>query len=318
MIRIIKPGLFTTVQDEGRWGRQAYGVSVAGPMDPLSHRLANLLVGNSLDCATLEVTLTGPEIEFINPAAFALTGAEFDLTLDGHHVSMNAPVDAPSGARLQLGTRHRGARAYLGVAGGVDVPPVFGSRATHVISRIGGLFGRALASGDTLSIGRQTAAMVRRRASACSARPEPVEGPAGGVFPMPQGSARVRVLPGPDEEAFGSDAMHVLTDARYQITSASNRMGYRLAGPALAMTAQADQISEATPAGSLQIPPSGEPILLMADCQTTGGYPRLATVISADLPIAGQLAPGDWIRFEPCDRTSAIAALMARERVMLE
>jgi antagonist of KipI len=233
-----------------------------------------------------------------------VTGAEFDLTLDGRLVSMNTVVSASKGSRLQFGARHRGARAYLGVAGGFDVPLVFGSRATHVISRMGGLSGRALASGDTLSIGRPTADSAHRLAC--------------GAFPMPHGGARVRVWPGPDEAAFGSDAMNVLTRARYQITSASNRMGYRLAGPPLAVAAQADQISEATPAGSLQIPPSGEPILLMADRQTTGGYPRIATVISADLPLAGQLAPGDWIEFEACDRALAIAALAARERVVLE
>jgi antagonist of KipI len=272
-------------------------------MDRFSHRLANLVVGNALESATLEVTLTGPEIEFVHAAVFAVTGAAFDLTLDGHLVSMNTAVSASKGSRLRFGARRRGARAYLAVAGGFDVPLVFGSRATHVISRMGGLSGRALASGDTLSIGRPTAGSAHRLAC--------------GALPMPQGGARVRVCPGPDEEAFGSDAMSVLTRARYQITSASNRMGYRLAGPPLAVAAQADQISEATPAGSLQIPPSGEPILLMADRQTTGGYPRIATVISADLPLAGQLAPGDWIEFEACDRALAIAAFAARERALL-
>ena len=303
MIRIIKPGLFTTVQDEGRWGFQAHGVSVAGPMDRISHRLANLLVGNPIECATLEVTLTGPEIEFTQRAAFVVTGAEFDLTLNGQGVPMHAAVDVPGRSTLQFGARHRGARAYLGVAGGFVVSPVFGSRATHVISRLGGLSGRALVGGDTLSIGRSALRSAHR------------QGPR--AFPMPHGGARVRVLPGPDEAAFESDAMSVLTHGRYQVTSASNRMGYRLAGSTIRVAGNADQISEATPAGSLQIPPSGEPILLMADCQTTGGYPRLATVISADLPIAGQLAPGDWIEFEACDRTSAIAALVARERALL-
>ena len=299
--------MLTTVQDEGRWGFQNLGVSVAGPMDRASHRLANLLVSNRQSAATLEVTLVGPEIEFESASTVAVTGAEFRLTLDGLEVPMNVATQARQGSTLRFGDRHRGARAYVAVAGSFEIPPVLGSRSTHLPSRMGGLGGRALVAGDRIPLGEVD--RVTGAASSMGRRP---------AIPLPEGGARLRVMLGPQDERFSEAAFATLQAARYQITPQSDRMGYRLAGPRLGHRAGADMLSDGTPIGSVQVPASGDPILLMADCQTTGGYPKIATVITADLALAGQLAPADWIEFEVCDRRAAVAAMIAQERALIE
>lgn len=299
-LRIIRPGMLTTIQDLGRWGHQAEGVPVAGPMDAYSHRLANRLVGNDDGAAALEVTLVGPEIEFEGDAVCAVTGARFDMAVEGQALPANQAVALRSGARLRFGRRIAGARASLAVRGGIDVAPVLGSRATSLVSGIGGLGGRPLAAGDLLPVGRAPA----------------WSGPvvAGQALPLPDGGARLRAMPGPHEGMFTQPGLDEFFAARFTVTARSNRMGYRLEGPPLASAADGEILSDATPPGSVQVPGSGQPILLMADRQTTGGYPRIATVITADLPLAGQLAPGDWIRFAPCSRDDAVTALHRLER----
>lgn len=295
---ILKPGMLTTVQDLGRWGHQDSGVPVAGPMDEYSFRLANRLVGNPDTAAGLEITLMGPDIEFEGAVTFAVTGAVFPLALDGTSIACHRTVTAAAGSRLTFGVRTLGARAYLAVAGGLDVPAVFGSRATHLLSAMGPLGGRPVTAGARLPIGSESISAPT----------------AGEPLPMPAGGARVRVAWGPQDDYFTAEARHVLVSARYQITPQSNRQGYRLAGPALTHAMGADILSDATPIGSLQVPASGQPILLLADRQTTGGYPKIATVITADLPVAGQLAPGDWIEFAACDLHEAVRALRDLER----
>ena len=307
-LHVVKPGMLTTVQDLGRWGYQNLGVPVAGPMDHASHRLANLLVGNRSTAATLEVTWLGPELEFEQAVACALTGAEFDLMLDGRTVARNAVWQAARGSRLTIGARRRGARAYLAVKGGIAVPRYLGSRATHVASRMGGLHGRALEAGDRLPIGSDVTP-ITQRAAARSRRP---------VVALPDGGARVRVMLGPQDHVFSEAAIETLRTARFSITPQSNRMGYRLTGPSLEASWHGDMPSDATPLGAIQVPASGEPILLMADGQTTGGYPKVATVITADLAVAGQLAPGDWLEFQVCGREAALTALIAQERMLME
>jgi antagonist of KipI len=297
--------MLTTVQDEGRWGHQSRGVPVAGPMDPLSHRLANILVGNRRDAAALEVTLLGPELEFQSERVIAVCGADFQLTMDGRPFAMNAAVVAAAGTRLRFGSRTQGARAYLAVSGGIDVPLVLGSRSTHVISAMGGFGGRALRSGDRLALG--VAKAPQRTASPLS---EP-------IVPLPNREATVRVLAGPQADRFAPDALDVLQSAPYVIAHNSDRMGFRLEGARLRHAGSADIISDATPLGVLQVPASGQPILLMADRQTSGGYPKIATVITADLPVAAQLAPGDRVSFAVCTPRVAMAALIGQERVLL-
>ena len=304
-IRVLKPGLLTTVQDRGRWGCQAQGVPVAGPMDPRAHRAANALAGNAPEAATLEVTLIGPEIVFEDERTVAVAGAEFEIDLDGRRL-LDRRFVAPAGSCLRFGARIAGARAYVAIEGGIDVAPIFGSRATHVISAMGGMDGRPLRAGDRLPLGahRSTRSPVR-------------VAPKAPLRFVPDSPAMLRVLPGPQDDYFEGAALDDLQSRPYTIGSSSDRMGFRLEGPRLRHARGADIISDAAPLGSLQVPASGQPILLMADRQTTGGYPKIATVISADIGVAGQLGPGDACRFVVCSRRDAMAALIAQEQMLM-
>jgi antagonist of KipI len=273
-------------------------------MDPFSQRLANALVGNSAETATLEITLSGPELEFESDCVIAIAGAEFVVTVDGDIVPHAQALEVRSRSKVEFGTRLRGARAYMAVDGGFDVPLTLGSRATHVASRLGGLEGRPLRKGDRLALG---APAGRRLANRMTTHADD----------MLMESAVVRVLRGPDDDRFLADAFDALQSDAYAINLDSNRMGYRLHGPELRHSHGADIISDVTPMGSLQVPATGQPILLMADRQTTGGYPRIATVIGADLGIAGQRAPGDTLAFRLCSAADALSALIARENALL-
>jgi antagonist of KipI len=235
----------------------------------------------------------------------AVTGATFDLALDGQPVPCDTALAVRPGSVLRFGARRRGGRAYLAVAGGIDTPPVLGSRATHVPTATGGLDGRALRRGDRVPLGSASAAARPPRF-----RPEVVEH--NDLVPV------VRVLPGPDLECFARDVLDVLVAAPYHVSVQSDRMGFRLGGAALpVLPGQADIISDAVPVGTMQVPASGQPLVLMADRQTAGGYARLATVISADIGLLGQACPGDRIRFAICSRSEAMAAVIARERSLL-
>ena len=206
MLRVTTPGLLTTVQDEGRWGYQRFGVPVAGPMDPLAHRLANLVVGNRASAATLEITLVGPMLTFEDDALFSVTGARFALFLDGAAIAPNTSCAARRGQQLVFGSRLEGARAYMAVAGGFDVPLVLGSRATHVGSAMGGVHGRALTRGDLLRVGTER----EREVSAGAVRPS--------LVPLPPRGARVRVIPGPDHQDFRAAGLARFRTARYVVT----------------------------------------------------------------------------------------------------
>jgi antagonist of KipI len=306
---VVKPGLLTTVQDRGRWGSQSFGVSVSGPMDLYSHRLANALAGNDADTATLEVTIAGPELEFDDPRIVAVAGAAFDVTIDHRPIALRSAVEVWAGSVLRFGRRLRGTRAYVAVAGGIATPSTLGSRATHLPSAMGGLDGRALRSGDRLPLGAPIRAPRQVRRS-----PVAQEDPA---WMLPDGRATLRVWAGPQLDRFVPGAWDTLQSSPYTVASDSNRMGYRLIGPTLEAARQADVISDATPLGVLQVPASGQPILLMADRQTTGGYPKIATVISADISVAGQLGPGDVVSFVACSAREATAALIAQERSLM-
>ena len=299
------PGLLTTVQDTGRWGYQHLGVPVAGPMDVASHRLANLLVGNDDRAASLEVTLAGPELHFEESGVVAVTGAEFAAQLDGVDVPMHTSCFVRRGQTLAFGARTSGARGYVGVAGGIDVPPVLGSRATHMASGVGGLAGRALRMGDRLSTGEVGSATYAGR----SASP---------VIPLSADGARVRFVPGPNQDRFDDAELDRFEKTRFTITTESDRMGYRLEGSTLAVRDGGELISRAVVHGTVQVPPNGRPIVLMADRQTAGGYPSIVTVISADLPVVGQLSAGQWIEFTRCTQRQALEALEALERRIME
>lgn len=302
-ITVLRPGLFTTIQDIGRWGHQVSGVPVSGPMDRLSHRVANALVGNEPTAALLEATLAGPEIRIENGAVIAVTGADLGARLDAEDIPLHRPIKCRPGAVLRFGERRSGARAYIAFSGGITVSPMLGSRATHTYSGLGGLDGRTIVAGDRLPLGDERTLSTWRVIST------PVKSATGGV--------RVRVMPGPQLDYFPPEAIEVLQRTRFTVTSQSDRMGYRLTGATIPRVEDREMISDATFAGALQVPPSGDPILLMSDRQTSGGYPQIATVITADLPMAGQLAPGDWIEFEICTRHQAMSALIAQEGAIL-
>ena len=302
-ITILRPGLFTTIQDAGRWGHQASGVPVSGPMDRMSHRVANALVGNEESAALLEATLAGPEIRIDSGAVIAVTGADLGARLDAEDVPLHRAVKCRPGTVLRFGERRSGARVYVAFGGGITVPAVLGSRATHTHCGLGGVDGRALTAGDRLPLGDERAVSPWR---AMSVPPRRVTG-----------GARLRVMPGPQLDDFPAEAFDVLQRSRFMVTSQSDRMGYRLVGGTIPRVEGREMISDVTFAGAVQVPPSGDPILLMSDRQTSGGYPQIATVISADLPLAGQLAPGDWIEFEVCTRHQAMSALIAQEGAIL-
>ena len=300
-ITVVKPGMLTTIQDGGRWGHQHQGVPPAGPMDAFSFRLANRLVGNEDWDAGLEVTLVGPRLLCDDDAIVAIAGADLSPS-----IPMGQACRVPRGEVLRFGERKSWTRAYVAVRGGINVPPVLGSRATSLPSGLPELAGRAIRAGDRLEIGpaRAPAPPLRRSAFARKA---------------PSGAMPVRFLWGPDRERFSDAVAEQFVSGTFRISPESNRMGYRLEGAALSVDAHAGRmLSEATPVGSIQIPPSGQPILLMADRQTAGGYARIGTVITADLALAGQLALGEMLRFVPCDLATALAALHDQERALAE
>jgi antagonist of KipI len=273
-------------------------------MDTWSLRLANGLVGNSASDAALEVTLVGPELRAVRPLVLAVAGAPFVVSVDGHPTRHQEPFDVPAGATVRFGERRAGARAYLAVAGGVATPVVLGSRSTHLVSGLGGVAGRALVAGDRLPIGPAPPAVPRRAA-------RDMAWPAAGV------PWRLRVMLGPQDAWFARASIDALLRDGFVVSVRSNRMGFRLDGPVLTLGRPDEPLSEPVPFGAIQVPADGAPILLMADRQTAGGYPKIATVIAADLPLAGQLAPGDAVRFVACTRAEARAALIARERELL-
>ena len=299
-LEVVRGGALTTVQDLGRWGWQGSGVPVAGPMDAYSHRLANRRAGNADEAGALEVTITGPVLRARGAVVCAVAGADFVLAVDGRGVDVSRAFAVGDSAILRFGARRAGARATLAVRGGLDVPEAFGSRATSVTARLGPFGGRGLREGDELEVGTAV---------------ETAAG-AGRPLTLPAGGARLRVIVGPDEHRFSAAAVRTLCEARFVVSAAADRMGYRLDGAALPAPASDGMLSSPTPMGTLQVTPAGLPILLMAERPTTGGYPRIATVISADLPLAGQLAPGDWIRFEACTPAAARAALAAQEAAL--
>jgi antagonist of KipI len=291
------------VQDLGRYGHQASGVPAAGPMDAFSHRLANQLAGNDPAAATLEITLIGPELIVEANTTLAITGAYFDVTCDERPLAIGESFTVSRGQRLRFGRIVQGARAYLAIAGGVQTPVVLGSRATHLVSRMGGFAGRALVAGDRIPIEGDVP-------------PRPVRKAAGLMLPT-KGRALLRVMAGPQADWFHADALKTIAGVSFRISPQSNRMGYRLQGPPLVRLHDRELISEPLGIGAIQVPSAGEPILLMADRQTAGGYPKIGYVISADLPLAGQLAPGDFIEFHLCTQQEAVAALISRERQLL-
>lgn len=298
-IIVIKGGWLTTVQDLGRYGYQQYGVPVAGAMDSFSAMVANRLVGNPDRAAVLELTLKGPELQFERDTVIAITGADLSPTINGSSVPLWQTILMPHGGRLSFGKQRIGTRAYLAIAGGIDVPLVLGSRSTHCTSETGGLGGLPLKQGDSLCAGEPVKSIKRLTGTRLPDH----------LLPRYGRTATLRIVPGPQQNFFSEGSLATLTEAAYTVTPQSDRMGYRLAGLKVVHKGSMQFISDCTAMGALQIPPDGQPILLMADRQTTGGYPKIAVVISADLSLAAQLAPGDSVTFAPCTIAQAQTTL---------
>jgi biotin-dependent carboxylase-like uncharacterized protein len=292
MITVLKPAVQTTVQDLGRRGFRHLGVGTAGAMDRLALMIGNYLVGNTEDAAALELCMPPARIRLDAHCAIALTGADCSARLDHTPVVVGRRVVVEAGQTLHLGAARSGIRAYLCLSGGIDVPQILGSRSTDLSAAIGGLDGRLIRAGDVLKISPST---LPYSASA-------------GVL-LPQMGNVMRVIAGPDCDGFTPDWPDTLLRGSWMVTSQSNRMGYRLDGPALIRRATEELKSHAVFPGVIQVPAGGAPIVLMADAQATGGYPRIASVIAADQWRLAQIAPGTSIQFELCTRVEALLAL---------
>ena len=306
-LTVIKGGWLTTVQDLGRYGSQPFGVSVAGAMDFFSTIVANRLAGNPDYAAVLELTLKGPELQFGQDTVIALTGADLSPTINDRSIPMWESIVIQGGSRLKFGMPRTGSRAYLAIAGGIEVPLVLGSRSTHCASETGGLGGRPLKQGDLLCCGQPRQSVDRLIAKRLP----------DSLIPRYERSVAIRIIPGPQHNFFSEESLTTLTGSAYTVAPQSDRMGYRLAGPQIVRSGSTQFISDGTTMGALQVPPDGQPILIMADRQTTGGYPKIAVVISADLPLAAQLAPGDTISFSPCTVAEA-QAVLRQQRARLD
>jgi antagonist of KipI len=281
---VLKAGLFTTVQDLGRSGFLAYGVPLCGGMDQFSLVAANLIVGNAPGCACLETTIVGPELEALCGMEVAVTGAECSPRINAENVSMWRTLNLKKGDVLSFGSVRGGCRAYLSVRGGVDVPVVLGSRSTFVRGGFGGMSGRALRNGDVIS--RLDAVPLRIEYSLSEK-----------LLPRFSDCVEARVVLGPQEDMFTEEGVSMFLSGLFRITSDADRMGYRLDGPRVTHKKSADIVSDALLPGAVQVPQDGRPIVVMRDAQTTGGYSKVAVVISPDLNVLGQARPGGSVRF---------------------
>ena len=283
MIEVIRPGLLTTVQDCGRYGYQQYGVPVCGAMDGYAFTVANLLVGNNEGDACLEISLLGPCLRVLCDTAIAVTGADLNPTVNDKPLSMWQAAGVRRGDIISFGEPRTGCRSYLAIAGGIDVPEVMGSRSTYVRSRLGGLDGRPIRSGDSLHTGESrpllTAKLPRQ------------------YIPELMAENTLRVILGPQHDRFTEKGIHTFLSSEYTVTAQADRMGCRLEGPPIEHIHGADIMSDGIPPGAVQVPADGLPIVLLADRQTTGGYTKIATVSTIDLSKIAQAQLGDRMRF---------------------
>lgn len=314
------PGLQTTVQDLGRAGYQKYGVVVGGAADSYALRIGNALIGNEEGAAVLEMTLSGAALHFERETLIAVTGGDLSPSLDGVPLPMWRPVLVSEGAELRFGIAKSGCRAYLAAAGGFDVPPVMGGRGTYLRAGIGGFKGRELRADDVLPLGepgeiaQRLAEQLAWKSAASGRKPFASVSRYADNRYIALGSTTltVRAMRGPEFEAFEAASRQSWFNQPFEATPQSDRMGCRLIGPALQLKRPLEMLSEAVAPGTVQVPPDGNPILLLADRQTAGGYPRIAQIAAVDLPVAAQLRPGQRISF--CEITVQEAEILYRRR----
>lgn len=304
-LKVIQPGMLSTIQDIGRYGYQRYGMPTAGAMDTFALRAANALLGNDDNAACIEATVLGPRIEILSDTTIAVTGANVSPRLDSEPIPMWQSVAASKGSRLELRGPKDGMRGYLAVAGGIDVLEVMGSRATYMKAAIGGVEGRPLRAGDILNaLGDSTEALAAVRNIPADAIPQ-------------YGSAHeLRVVLGPQQAAFTQAGIDTFLSETYTVSIHSDRMGYRLEGEPVEHADGPDVISDGTPLGTIQVPGDGQPIILLSDRGTTGGYTKIATVISTDLSKVAQAMPGHTVRFRAVSVEEAQEAYRRQEALL--
>lgn len=314
-LTVLKPGVLTTVQDQGRPGLQSQGIPVGGAVDAFAARVANSLVGNPDGAAVLEMALVGPELRAEADLLVALCGSGIEMKVAGEAMLSDRPTLIRAGETAAFVARRNGARAWLAVAGGIDVPLVQGSRSTYVRGRMGGFEGRPLIAGDKLRLGapsdwaaalRRQLVTVNRRQVTWSVRPETL-GRIGG-------SAEIRTMRGPEWGLFSPESQTGFFREAYAVTKDADRMGLRLEGPALALRQPREEISSGMNVGIVQVPPSGQPIVLLVGRQSVGGYPRIGAVATVDLGRLAQSKPGDRMQFREITVAEAHHLLVARER----
>ena len=319
-IRVVQPGLMTTIQDLGRIGMQQYGVVVGGAMDTFAIRVANLLVANEPNAAAIEVTLMGPTLAFEHDCLIAICGADLSPRINGHAIPSDRPIWVRHGSLIEFGAPVRGCRAYLAVAGGIDVPLIMNSRSTYLRAEIGGFQGRPLQTGDLLDLlpASQKATDRQRQMSERATQQSVVIGRwfVGSDSDRSLNNPTIRIVEGSQFDWFTRESREAFLSEEFSVTNHSDRMGYRLAGPPLRLMESRELISEAVTAGTVQVPPEGQPIILMADRPTTGGYPKIAQVASVDIPILAQMKPGSRMRFQIIPLEQAQGLYRSREAMI--
>ena len=283
-IKFISGGMLTSIQDLGRYGYQKFGMPVSGAMDSHSLQLANYLVGNKRNEACFEITYLGPEIEFLSNTTIAISGAIMQANVNGRPVQMNTSIPISKGDILIMVAVKKGMRAYLSIAGGIIIPEVMGSKSTYLRAKVGGFKGRKIEAGDLIEIGTPAPFILKE-----------IPTPLLMVYPSVQ---TIRIIKGTEFDRFELGGWNTFLNSEYSISNQNDRMGYRLSGPSIKHKNGADIISSGIVNGSIQVPGHGEPIIMMADHQTVGGYTKIANVISVDLPVMGQMKAGDKIKFK--------------------
>jgi antagonist of KipI len=324
MMNILKPGLLTTVQDIGRYGFQRFGVIASGAMDPVAHRIANLLVGNSEFTPTIEITMIGPAIEFTQDSLVAICGGNLAPEIDGIPLRPWRPIFIKKGSILRFVKRVTGCRAYLSVAGGIQIPSVMNSSSTYLRAAIGGFEGRPLKKGDQILFGPMGQLSGKIFSSLKNRDPQGrklVEANwsvAAELIPDYSGNPVIQVIKGRHFHLFDKESQKKFFSEPYTVTTESDRMGYRIRGTILKLNHVDEMVSEAVAFGTVQVPADGNPIVLLADRQTTGGYPKIAQVASVDLPLIAQAMPGDSLRFVEISHNLAQELLIEREMTLAE
>lgn len=321
MLTILKPGLFTSVQDLGRYGFQKYGVITSGAMDQIAHRIANILVGNSENAPTLEITMIGPKLKFNQDSLISICGGKADPKIDGVSIKCWRPVLVKQGSVLEFGPISIGCRAYLAIAGGFNIPIVLNSKSTYFRAKLGGFKGRALKAGDQIPFDTPSELSYRLIGNLTNTWTQKPYHEANwlinsSIVPSYREHPSIRVIKGRQFDLFNQESQVSIFEKPFSISPQSDRMGYRLLGPRLSLTEQHEMISEAVHFGTIQVPADGNPIILLADRQTTGGYPKIGQIAAVDLPLIAQAKPGTKVRFIEVTLAQAQRLFLQRERMI--